>query len=393
MANLPDPMDEDTHPLVVGTPATAVTPITPGYEPVTPFHGIVATPYLNDQGEVAEIEPEDKDVVMADANEKDKSSKKKKGGKKPKLIMEPKINILELRDTSIKFSLTDCDLSLANALRRVMISEVPTLAIDFVDIQENSSCLDDEFIAHRLGLIPLVSHHANDFKYSRDCECEDGCPFCCVNFILDVENKEEGENVLVTQKDLANIQQAPKDDDATVMLQQRNKCRAVVPVVDKHEDSNNIVIAKLGHAQKVKMHCIAKKGIGKEHAKFQPVSAIAFQHNPNIVLAPDVLKEMDPQQKQAFVESCPTKVYTYNQQTEEVTIEDPLRCTYCDECVLKAEDMGEPDLVRISPVPNAFTFNVETTGAIAPEEVVVNGLKILRTKLKELREQVKTCVR
>ena len=63
---------------------------------------------------------------------------------------KPSLEILELKDREIKFILTNCDLSLANALRRVMISEVPTLAFDFVDITENGSPLHDEFLAHRL---------------------------------------------------------------------------------------------------------------------------------------------------------------------------------------------------------------------------------------------------
>ena len=46
-------------------------------------------------------------------------------------------------------------LSFSNALRRIMISEVPTYAIEYVYIYENTSSMYDELLAHRLGLIPI----------------------------------------------------------------------------------------------------------------------------------------------------------------------------------------------------------------------------------------------
>lgn len=67
----------------------------------------------------------------------------------------PKVEILDLRDDFIKFELFETDASVANALRRVMIAEVPTLAIDLVTIEINTSVMTDEFLAHRLGMIPL----------------------------------------------------------------------------------------------------------------------------------------------------------------------------------------------------------------------------------------------
>lgn len=43
-------------------------------------------------------------------------------------------------------------------------------AIDVVDVETNTTMLPDEFIAHRLGLVPLVSSNCDEgMRYARVC--------------------------------------------------------------------------------------------------------------------------------------------------------------------------------------------------------------------------------
>ena len=83
----------------------------------------------------------------------------------------PKIKVLHIDKYTIKFKLMNTDLTVANALRRIIISEVPTMAIELVEIFENTSALHDEFLAHRCGLIPLVSDDVDSYNFIQDCGC------------------------------------------------------------------------------------------------------------------------------------------------------------------------------------------------------------------------------
>mmetsp|Transcript_15670 Transcript_15670/g.23739 ORF Transcript_15670/g.23739 Transcript_15670/m.23739 type:complete len:83 (-) Transcript_15670:908-1156(-) len=76
----------------------------------------------------------------------------------------PKIEIISSAPQEIQFILSDTDTSMANALRRIMIGETPTLAIDLVEFHENSTVLNDEYIAHRLGMIPIRYQAPDSFK-------------------------------------------------------------------------------------------------------------------------------------------------------------------------------------------------------------------------------------
>ncbi|PHT47888.1 DNA-directed RNA polymerases II, IV and V subunit 3 [Capsicum baccatum] len=110
----------------------------------------------------------------------------------------PRIKIREVNPDFMKFELRDTDSSIANALHHIMIAEVPTIAVDLVEIKVNSSILNDEFISHRLGLIPLTSERAMSMRFSRDGDACDGDGQCKVNeesFVAVITDINMVENV------------------------------------------------------------------------------------------------------------------------------------------------------------------------------------------------------
>lgn len=161
----------------------------------------------------------------------------------------PKITITELTEEHLKFILHDCDLSIANSLRRILLAEVPTISIDLVEIEINTSVLADEFIAHRLGLIPLLSHRVRDFKYTRDCNCMQSCPNCSVELTLHVKCTED-QTKDVTSRELVSTNDNVKPISEAQVSPQGHLISLNIPPIS---------ILKLRKNQEIKLKCIAKK--------------------------------------------------------------------------------------------------------------------------------------
>ncbi|VAI16520.1 unnamed protein product [Triticum turgidum subsp. durum] len=286
----------------------------------------------------------------------------------------PRVRIRELKDEYAKFELKDTDASMANALRRVMIAEVPTVAIDLVEIESNSSVLNDEFLAHRLGLIPLTSSAAMSMRFSRDCDACDGdgsCEYCSVEFHL--SNSNPVERIREPKEVLHDAVDPPSQD---LRFQQVTTYGA-----------KGILIVKLRRGQELRLRAIARKGIGKDHAKWSPAATVTFMYEPDICINQELMETLTLEEKQSWVESSPTKVFDIDPVTQQVTIVDPEAYTYDDEVIKKAEAMGKPGLVEINAKEDSFVFTVETTGAITAYELIMNAITVLRQKLDAVRLQ------
>lgn len=130
----------------------------------------------------------------------------------------PQIKIVHLDLNTIQFELLNTDITVANALRRIIISEVPTLAIDIVEIEENTSALHDEFLAHRCGLIPLVSTDVDNFLYINQCQCSfANCEKCTVRFDLQINTQDTKDDMYeVTSTDITKVQNPNKPNCSVV---------------------------------------------------------------------------------------------------------------------------------------------------------------------------------
>ena len=107
-----------------------------------------------------------------------------------------KIDVVTLKPKKAVLKIDGAELYLVNSLRRIMLSELPTLAIEDVVIYDNTSALFDEIIAHRLGLIPIPTD-LSLLNFRDECTCNGkGCPNCTVRYTLSKEGKGEGKTTV-----------------------------------------------------------------------------------------------------------------------------------------------------------------------------------------------------
>lgn len=292
---------------------------------------------------------------------------------------KPHIEVTHATPQLVKFTLTDTDISIANAMRRIILAEVPTMAIELVSVEANESVLFDEFITHRLGLLPLACHRVGDippdekqgFKEHKKCDCFDGCPQCTCEFTLCVTNSEDRVRN-VTHFDIEDSGEYRRDDlgtseDAKIMPLPRpdpTKMNIDGTVKDEEIKDNGILLCKLKKDQSISMVCQARKGKPQYHAKFSPVATCCMRYQQIIKLEDDMVNTMDLDEKVEFVNVCPRQVFALEQPGDKVVVDKLNDCIYCDECVAKALAFGKKGMVSISHNQNMFHFIVES---VTPE--------------------------
>lgn len=252
-----------------------------------------------------------------------------------------KIQILDKKDADIRFLLEEVTPAFASALRRTMMTEVPTMAIELVDFVKNDSALPDEVLANRLGQVPMT-FDKKAYNLPEECACKGkGCSRCQVKLSL----KKVGPG-MVYSEDL------------------KSKSKDVRAVFDK------IQVVELFDEQELEFEAVAQLGRGKNHAKWQ--AAIVGYKNAPII---SIDKICDVCAK--CVQKCPRKVLRV--ESNKLIITDPFECNMCLQCI----ESCPKDAMKVAAKEDSFVFNVESVSGLSPEEIVLGAVDALESKIKD----------
>lgn len=142
------------------------------------------------------------------------------------------------------------------------------------------------------------------------------------------------------------------------------------------------------------MRCVAILGIGKQHAKWSPVSVCSFICEPVITLNKSKLDALSNEDRTSIRDCCPVQVFgdtNMENANQPLVVKNIERCMYCLECELRCVDISgkvDHDILAVTRNDKKFIFSVETTGALPPEDVVQQALQVIRNKLLKLQGEI-----
>lgn len=266
-----------------------------------------------------------------------------------------------LENETLNFDVHTLKPSFCNALRRIMISEIETIGFRSsydedtdIQIEVNTSALHNEYLGHRLSLLPVIYPPKDISSYVKD----------KYEFHIDVINNKENP-IDVTSKDITIL------DTTTGKTLSETETRKFFPPNAITNDF--ILINRLKpnkvegvDGEKMKVVMKADRGIGKEHSRYTPTCVSVFTNkidNSKFELA---LKEKLSKIEETLSAEEIKKI------SRSFKLSEGERHFHTDE-------KGEP---------NIFEFTIESDGRIPPHIILHKGIIVLESKLKKMKSNL-----
>lgn len=334
-----------------------------------------------------------------------------------------KIVVNRLTPLEMCFDLIHVDASLANAFRRTMIAEVPTIAFERVYMKNNTSIIPDEVLAHRIGLVPIKCHPkwmswCKDVKNDSECTDTDTLVFnlkikCDYKRVpkgkgkaaKDTEEKDPSElyeNHIVyshhfkwepmgnQEKNFMDLAQGKREFSEYWSKLEKEHYETYGNTMEGierdiiHTLYDDIILAKLRPGQEIDFDVHAVKGIGREHAKWSPVSQASYRLLPEIHLKENIYDKDAEMFQKCFPEGV-IEIEMENGKKKAV-VKDARNDTVSRECLRYDEFKNKVALKRVR---DHFIFNIESMGQYdSPVEIFLESCKVLTQKCIDVRESL-----
>ena len=201
-------------------------------------------------------------------------------------MSQPRVNILSnAKDEELKFTLSGVNVSIANALRRIVLSEIPIVVFRVSPhsrnkcvIHQNTCGLNNEIVKHRLSCIPI---------HIRDVES-----FPLKNYALEVDVQNNTDTTMyVTTKDFTI------KDLVTGNPLSEERVREIFPANELTGDFIDFVRLKARPSEDIApkaihLTCEFDIGTAKEDAAYNVVSTCAYGNTVDEALQEATLQQL-----------------------------------------------------------------------------------------------------
>ena len=260
---------------------------------------------------------------------------------------------------NIYFRLENSHPSIANSIRRLILSDVETIGFKTEPLEEteviilkNTTSLHNEFLLHRIGMIPINFPNVSKFNPNR------------YKFILDVQN-DSSKILDVTTSDFqvfdTELNEGIGDFIDSEQFFPKNK-----------QTGEYILITKLkpnlsGDGEKLHLEAKGFKGSGKINSRYQPTCVSVYKNTLDDTLLVT--------EKQKFLDNKKAELGEKFESNKEHLMTE-FDVSHADRCFLTDENM----------TPNTFDFNIESIGVIESGKILDESLKILSFKLGKMNQ-------
>lgn len=195
--------------------------------------------------------------------------------------MDPQISEVFEDNHVLHFTLSNINVSLANALRRIILSEIPTVVFitenyedNTCNIEINTSRLHNEIIKHRLGCIPIYMDVNMNSKESN---------LLVGKYILEVDVKNDTDNILYVTTEHFKIKN--KENNHYLTEQETRKIFPKNPISQSYIDFVRLrpKISEMIPGEQIKLTCEFSISSAKENSMYNVVSKCSYSNTIDVI--------------------------------------------------------------------------------------------------------------